>query len=89
MNGSDANALEKALAEYEDLRDVDKDMIAQAKASLELLWALKDENDPERLEKALRHVLDVKLKHTGNVQKAEDILVSHYEKGRSFCIVSL
>lgn len=81
MNGSEVNKLEQALAEYEEDQNQNSETILQAKAMLDLLRALKDNNDMQPLEKALRRAYDTKLKRSANIQRAEDTLVTHYDKG--------
>ena len=88
MHGPDVSDLEKALAEYKDLRDVNQDIVVQAEALLKLLRILKDDNNLDDLEEALRQVYDVKMPKNGNVQKAEDTLVSHYGKGGNSCQIA-
>lgn len=81
MNGSEVNKLEQALAKYEEVENQNSETILQAKAMLDLLRALKDDNDMQPLEKALRRAYDTKLKRRANIQRAEDTLVTYYVKG--------
>ncbi|XP_076455420.1 uncharacterized protein LOC143290002 [Babylonia areolata] len=94
MNATDINSLDKALQDYEKYMmfgEDTQDTVRQAKAALQLLIALKSEDNRDRLEKALRGAYQVKLTVNTNVQRAEDTLVSVYEKdlGEAFVKRSL
>ncbi|KAK7488415.1 hypothetical protein BaRGS_00020389, partial [Batillaria attramentaria] len=80
MKGTDPRALESALVEYEEFGSPETKVIERAKAVLDLLRALKDDDDVMRLEEALRRVKELNADVTGIMHKADNRLVFHYEK---------